>query len=313
VATGTDARGPQPLERLKRRYGPPAEAAYDGALAAASRLPRAIGYPAARVIGLARYWRHRRRLPIRPELAQRAHDDGELLRWKRRQSEQRAYAGLENRLLLRAGCRRAARAVTIDGLGYLDAALDDGRGAVLYSFHVGGILTALAGVIVLEYPLNLIRVIPPADLEPARLARRRRENMLLQRALPCRYLWMEPDNFGVAVKAVNALRRNEVVTALVDHAHAERALEVELLGGRSRLPAGCGRLAQAAKAPMLDLFCYRGKRPYPLVAEIGPPLRPASDVPSTVQQCADRLAAKVERHPETWFGSTDPAAAPGAA
>jgi lauroyl/myristoyl acyltransferase len=216
-----------------------------------------------------------------------------------------AYAGLEVKAGMREGRERSARLLRFHGLEHLDAALTEGRGALLYTLHLCGIYTLFAALAARGYEVNLIRRAPPASLSPWQLARAQRRDAAVERALGCRFLWMEPDNFGVAVQATNALRRNEVVVALIDHLHSGPGVEVEMLGAPTVLAGGYGRLAEAAGAPLLDVFLHRGARSHPLVAEVGAPLRPAKTLSATVQECASRLGAHLERHPEVWIASPD--------
>jgi hypothetical protein len=55
-----------------------------------------------------------------------------------------------------------------------------------------------------------------------------------------RFLGMESDNFEVAVQAVNALWRNELVLALIDVPISGPRIEAEIFGRRTLLPAGHG-------------------------------------------------------------------------
>jgi lauroyl/myristoyl acyltransferase len=291
---------------LRARYGTPGEAAVSNVLATASRLPRQLGYRVARAVGLLRYLRQRRLMPVRPEIARLASDEAQLELWKRRQSEQRSYAGLELRRAIRAAGPPAG-VIRIDGLGNLEGGLAEGAGAVLYTFHLAGLPTLFGGLARLGHPVAVIRAGEEGFADPFRLARARRQAPRLEEALGCRLIWMGRENFAAGAMAANALRRGEIVVAVVDLPVSRPAVEVELLGSRTVVSGGFAMLAEATGAPLLDVFCYRDRRPYPLRATIGAPLRASNGIASTVQACVTRLEEHLRRHPEAWVATPNAA------
>lgn len=303
VASGSEAAGARAaLHRLRIRHGTLGEAASNLALAIAGRLPRPLAYRAAGTLGRLRYRRQRRRLPVRPELARLATDEAQLELWKRRQCEERSYAALELERSLRAG-RPAAAPIRFMGLAHLDAAIAEGTGALLYTFHLAGLMTLLSGLARLGYPLVAIRAGDEGFADESRLARLKRDATRSEQALGCRLLWMGQGNVTAGALATKALRRGEAVVAVTDMPLSRPSVEVELLGSRTVLSGGFATLAEASGAPLLDMFCHRAGRPYPLIASIGPPLNASDGVAATVQRCATRLEAHLERHPEVWIAT----------
>jgi lauroyl/myristoyl acyltransferase len=124
-----------------------------------------------------------------------------------------------------------------------------------------------------------------------------RYNRQLERC-GCATLWMEPSGFGVGVKALNALRRNEVVASPIDLSHSKDNAIVDFLGVPAPFPRGLATLAKASGAPLVSFFVHRdtGGR---LVAEIDEPFF-VTDVDAAVQQSATRLEQHVRRHPADW-------------
>jgi lauroyl/myristoyl acyltransferase len=276
-------------------------------LASAARLPAPLAYRVAGIAGDVKYRFQRDTMAMRPELERRAHDAAQLESWKRRQCQAIAYADMELSAFSgrrgRAGAARrdqASRRLPIAGLGHLDTALEKGNGAILYSLHLRGINTLFAALSVIGYTLNMVRHTPPSLLSPDGAARVRRREALLEAALGCRFLWMEPENFGVAVKAANALRRNEVVVMLVDKAYSKDAVEVDLLGTSATFVSGHVALAAMTGAPLLHTAVHRGQG-HGLRGEVGPPLAIEADMAHTVQASAGRLEQVIVRHPELWY------------
>lgn len=282
-------------------------------LAGAARLPLGLGYAVARWIGRVRFRRLPRSLWLNDDvrralgLSREQMDD-----WGRLASELRESEALEAHLCRRLERGSLGRLIRIEGLEHLDGALAKGKGALLFSGHIAGRFTFFAALAELGYPLSLVGY-PPAlgpsgATLPTDLRLRERRAATLQEKFGCRLLWMQPGNLGVAVKAANALRRNEVVGMLVDLSHHADSVDVDLLDGRTRFALGPALVAQSMGTPMLDFFTYRDERWVPQVAEIGPSFWVGHDLQAAVRECAARLDAHIRRHPPPpWkFFSTYP-------
>jgi KDO2-lipid IV(A) lauroyltransferase len=143
---------------------------------------------------------------------------------------------------------------------------------------------------------------------PTRLVERLQEqrNTVLEQRFGCRFLFMEEGNFGVAVRAANALRRNEIVVMLIDKTVSAKTVRVRFLGEPSDFPAGPALLAQTTGAALFDFFVHRLPRQQRQIAEIGPPIA-ETDVEAATQECAHRLEAHIVRQPEQWYHLWSPA------
>jgi acyl-CoA synthetase (AMP-forming)/AMP-acid ligase II len=111
---------------------------------------------------------------------------------------------------------------------------------------------------------------------------------------------MDPGNFDVAVKAMNALRRNRVLAMLIDMPHERLAVKTRWLDGDGYFSVGHAAVARAAGAPLLDLFIHRAERWTPQIIEIGTPFHVSGDEQEAVQLCAHRLETHIRRHPAEW-------------
>jgi lauroyl/myristoyl acyltransferase len=211
--------------------------------------------------------------------------------WARRAAELQASDGLERRLGRRMKPGSLHRLMEMEGLGNLHAALEGGKGAILYSLHLWGKYTFFGALAEAGYPPTVVATAP----DPGRL----RWLSALEERSGYRYIWMGRGNFGVAVEAANVLRRNGVVLLMLDWPQPHM-VEVDFLGRRARLAAGVAEVARGTGAPLLDYYVYRRDRWVPQVAEIGPPHDAAGSVQDVLQQCADRLAKHVRRDPAQW-------------
>ena len=271
-------------------------------LAGASHLPLGKAYAVARWLGRVRYRRLPRSLWLNDDVrGALGLSRADMEEWGRRASELRESEALEAHLYRRLERGSLGRLIRIEGLENLEAALEHGKGALLFSGHIASRFTFFAALAELGHAPSIVGY-PPAlgpsgATLPIDLRLRERRAALLEEKFGCRFLWMQPGNPGVAVKAANALRRNGVVAMLVDLSHHNTSVEVDLLEGRTRFAVGPALVAQATGAPMLDFFIYRDEHWVPQVAEIGPPFSVGEDPEGAVRECAARLDAQIRRHP----------------
>src|SRR5262249_9467763 len=125
---------------------------------------------------------------------------------------------------------------------------------------------------------------------------------ILQEKFGCRYIWMTPDNFGVAVKAANVLRENGVVVMYIDGTRRRTSVDVTFFGAPYPFASGPAQFAQMTGAPLLAYFVHRDTSWVPATGEIGEPFFASGDVGETMQRCAARLEEHVRLHPAQWGG-----------
>ena len=291
------------MSSYARRGRAVSAAVWDVLLSAASQMPERGAYALARAVGRTEYGVRRRAIPMRPEHRALAATPRQLEQWRRRSCELKAYEELDLRRAARSRPPSCAGAVTLQGVEHLDAALAAGKGAILYSVHVRGNYTMFGLLGELGYPINIVRLDPPRDPGAAwrhwRQVARRGE---LLEGLGCRFLGMAQEQFGVAVKAANALRRNEVVVTQVDVLHSRQTVDVRLFGGHTRLISGHAVLAQLTGAPLLSYYVHRASDWRSHVAEIGPPLHVLNGrLDAAVQESATLLEPSIVRSPAQWY------------
>lgn len=277
-------------------------AAYDLLMRGLSLLPLGPAFAIASWVGRRRYRRRRAGISI----AHRRNVEQCLSATPREvdQTLERAFAlavceDLEYALFSRLTRANLSRTIEFRGLDNLDQALAGGRGAILISGHLRGHYLFYAGLGVLGYRPNILG--RGTDRDQNRTAQRRfdRRDAVMRDRHGCRFLLMESSNFGVAVKAANALRENGVVTAEIDHTHSSENLQLSFLGRPARFPAGPLLLAQATGAPVMCFFLHRNPGG-PQIAEIGPPIEVGRDLLAALQQCVDSLEGGIRRHPASW-------------
>lgn len=271
-------------------------------LRVASHAPDRLAYAVAEGMGRLKYRLRGSRIRMRPELARLAASEPQLERWKRRMCELFAYEDLDFQLYSRG--RDPRELIDVRGLAHLDEALAGGRGAILYSTHVVGVWTFLAALGAHGYRTTVIRYEPAHAVVPTALRLSRRRIALLEERFGAQFQYVAPNNFGIAVKAANALKRNGVVVMLIDKVWSRQSTDVAFLDGTTTFVCGHALLGSVTGAPLLDFYVHRDGGRAAHVANIGPLLRVEGAIDEECRRSASRLEEHVRRHPEHWYWYT---------
>ncbi|OBI94529.1 phosphatidylinositol mannoside acyltransferase [Mycobacterium alsense] len=218
----------------------------------------------ASLASYARYWREAFRLPTMdlPALARRLHD-------------------------------------SVLGQDHLDAALADGRGAVVALPHSGN--WDMAGVWLAQTHGRFTTV--AERLKPESLYRRFIE---YRESLGFEVLPLSGGDRGAFRPPFEVLcerlRDNRVVCLMAERDLSRTGVEVEFFGEATRLPAGPAKLAIATGAALLPTHCWFEDHDGPgWKQEIHPALDCTSgDVQAITQALADQFANNIAAHPEDW-------------
>jgi lauroyl/myristoyl acyltransferase len=198
--------------------------------------------------------------------------------------------------------------VTLEGAEHIDAALAQGRGAILAGAHLGSI--ALVGQIIpaLGYPtIGLLEPIKPRQVYDFFANQRQRFGMRLM-----------PASTAAVRELLAALRRNEVLGLVTDRDIFESGPLVQFFDAPTQFADGPAALALRTGAALLPSVGIR--RPDgSFVAIIEPPLSLPDtgdrkrDVVDLTQAVAKRLEYHIAHHPEQWtvFQKRWPTAARG--
>lgn len=138
-----------------------------------------------------------------------------------------------------------------NGLKTLAGLLDEGRGLVLVTAHVGGWQLAMDRLRGLETRVNLLMHRAEGDLD-------RHFFEHGEGSSPCRII--DPAGFlGGMLEMLQALKDGEVVSIMADRVMGGETgtVEVDLLGDPIRLPFSPYKLAGASGAPVAVIFPYR--------------------------------------------------------
>lgn len=296
------------LETLRRLE---AVAYWAAAAPAAACLPGAMGYGVARRRG---DWDFRHQPAKRAELARNLRhvlgdelgpDDAERLtrEWFRFASCQAIDV-----MRLRYRARALRRLVEIRGREHLEAALADGKGAILCSAHFGSYDSAFSILGASGYPVTTIgrwqhnytagmSTVERRFWELVHARRHRRH-----RHRPNIEPWA--GRITAAAQAAAVLRANEVLTIAIDAPPLDhdlvRTVEVPFLGQRARFLPGAVTLAKLTGAPLLMTFMYRAADYRRQVLEISAPVSMEGDTATAFARCASEVGAAIQRLPAHW-------------
>lgn len=180
---------------------------------------------------------------------------------------------------------------SIEGREHIDAALADGRGAILALPHSGN--WDLAGVWCVRTYGGL-----------ATVAERLRPESLYQRFVTYReklgfevfpLSGGETPPFG---ELSDRLRRNRIVCLLGERDLASRGVPVTFFGEPTRMPAGPAKLAIDTGAALLPVHCWFTKDTWGF--RVGAEIDVSLGLEPATQALADRFAANIAEHPEDW-------------
>ncbi|HWN97567.1 MAG TPA: hypothetical protein VNT99_21240 [Methylomirabilota bacterium] len=182
---------------------------------------------------------------------------------------------------------------------FVSEALEEGRGVLLVSAHVGNWEAAGQALIRLDVPVNVTGF----DKEiPAIRSLLSEASKAKFRLLP---LTGSPTD---AIPLVAALRRGEVVAMLGDRAYGSPSASIPFLGGVASFPVGAYVMAAIADAPLMHVFSLRERggryRFFGFPAQ-HPKMPPHNQRDAYLRECATNFARDLEsvlkRDPLQWY------------
>jgi lauroyl/myristoyl acyltransferase len=231
----------------------------------------------------------------------------------------RQYLALKHRLYVEydaCGTARGRRYLEqsylpyLEGREHLDAALREGRGAILLVFHYGTVLPMYPALRMLGYEVMLHRATAPVlawALPGARSAFGWAMRVAVRASAAAEQsngptLYHNP-NF-IFPLMLRRLRQKGIVSINADGMAGTDFNEVPFLGGTLRLPTGPARMSAHSGAPLLPLFALPdGLSRHHFV--IHPPLRCPHDSPDAVRETMTAYAAVLDQYvrqrPEAWL------------
>jgi KDO2-lipid IV(A) lauroyltransferase len=211
-------------------------------------------------------------------------------------------------MLLRDRAQSLRKLVEIRGREHLDAALAEGKGAILCSAHFGSYNSAFSLIHASGFPLTSTGRAFSTQMPGISAAERRLLEFAyirrLQRHRQRPGIEFQPGRVQVAAQIAVALRANEVVTFSSDAAPLEadraRAVDVTFLGRQVGLLPGVVTLAQLTGAPVLMVFMHRQADYRHQVLDISAPVSAEGGTAAAFGRCVAAMDAAVRTSPAEW-------------
>lgn len=218
------------------------------------------------------------------------------------------FCDVNDVMRLRGKGRALGRLLEIRGRENLEAALAEGKGAILCTAHFGSYLSAFSVLHASGFPVTTIgrwdwNYDPGLSSVERRLwdftyARR----VLRHRKRPNIEPW--PGRPLIAVQAAASLRAGELVTICSDApplpSDRNRAIEVPFLGGQAKLLPGVVTLARLSGAPVLMAFVHHSPDYRHRVLEISPPVPMHGETDTAFGRCSAAIEDAIRRNPAHW-------------
>ena len=265
-----------------------------------SYLPQGLAYRLSRQMGRARY--RNGRVAVRPlvkEMQERLGlVDGAAEKSVKKLFELSAWRDLELWRAPRSSDHELERLIEFRGLENLDEALRRGKGAILCTGHLRGLITFFVALGRRDYKINAVRRNSLQVQGP--IGRWLVKKRTLVGSTNINFFWMNASSLKAAVQVGNALRRNEIVVFLIDVRYGAETVPVDFLGEKRTFPSGHVMMSQATGAPLIDFFIHHPDESTRQIVEFESPFYPSGDLLLGVQHTISSLESQIKRHPADW-------------
>src|ERR1700704_1344611 len=280
--------------RERSRRPPLLGASYRAGAAVLRALPPGLNHAVAAPGGAVWYWLsgRQRRSALENYAAALGRDpsDPEVARVARRAFQNYGRTLIDFMLIGSLTPDQLLKRMSLDGRENLDAALAQGRGAIMAVPHMGSWDMAGAYAGALGYPISAVAERFPGSLNDAVVRTRQRFGLnviMLGRS---------------AVRAITqALQANSIVALLCDLEQGP-GVKVRFFGRRSIVPGGPAAIALKTGAPLMPAYQY-ATAPGHHHVHLDPPLAFASGdtKESLMQRVVSRFEEFIKERPEQWY------------
>jgi lauroyl/myristoyl acyltransferase len=205
------------------------------------------------------------------------------------------------------------RLVQIRGLEHLEAALEQGKGAMLCTAHFGSFLAIPSFLLASGIPFTTLIQLPSVSnksfLSTAQFLWHRLIPQLVVSSSHRTVVDSQSEQRLTALRMANILRANEVIGVAIDAAplaiNQHRTVPVAFLGQQGYLLPGSATIAHRTHTPILMMFLYRSADWRHQVLEISPPISMDGGVEATFGRCVAAVEEAILRKPAHWHYWSD--------
>ena len=194
--------------------------------------------------------------------------------------------------------------VQTENLEYLDKALEQGKGAVLVTAHIGNWEMGAITLSLLGYPVNAI-ALPHKEKAVNDLFNKHRSEKGIK---------IIPSNLA-ARKCLEALKRNEIIAILGERDFTDLGQPLDFFGKKTIIPRGAAVFSCKTGAPIIPVFLLRkdeecGNSLKGFVLSMCEPIYPqvASSkteknefIKNLMKKYLNVIEAKIRQNPEQWI------------
>jgi len=204
--------------------------------------------------------------------------------------------------LLSGESKEISRLVEVRGRQHIEAAQANGKGALICTAHFGHGPNCVALLSAMGYPSTLVARWAFGQRGGSML--RPVDNWILAHHAPRPNILDRPGDVTAALKAATLLRKNELVSVLIDATvrsrDHRRSVPVSLMNRRAYLLPGVVTISKLTGAPILMTLMRRGPDWRHQVIEISSPVSVEGDPSVALQRCIKILEREIRRDPAQW-------------
>lgn len=188
--------------------------------------------------------------------------------------------------------------IRIQGRENLDRALENGKGVVAVSAHLGNFTLIGPKMVAAGYPFSML----VKELEYTGIARTLRTIQDMQKG---RYIYINPWREALR-QILTCLRKNEIVCLLSDERKGQSEVQVDFFGHPAQTATGAAVFSLKTGAPLVPIFIVRHENGSHTIF-----IEPQLDVPLSGNQRKDILSLTaastkaienyVRKYPDQWF------------
>jgi KDO2-lipid IV(A) lauroyltransferase len=188
--------------------------------------------------------------------------------------------------------------IRIQGRENLDRALENGKGVVAVSAHLGNFTLIGPKMVAAGYPFSML----VKELDYTGIARTLRTIQDRQKG---RYIYIKPWREALR-QILTCLRKNEVVCLLSDERKGQSEVQVDFFGHPAQTATGAAVFSLKTGAPLVPIFIVRHENgshtifiePQPNVTLSG---NQKEDILSLTAASTKAIEDYVRKYPEQWF------------